>query len=127
MKILVLSRNAQLYSTSALVNAAEARGHEVRVVDYLRCYMNITARNPKIYMDGEELMADAVIPRIGARHTFYGNAVVRQFEMMGVFTLNDSVAIARSRDKLRCCNCSPSAASACRSPASPTTRRRPAS
>jgi ribosomal protein S6--L-glutamate ligase len=101
MKILILSRNALLYSTNALVRAAEARGHEVRVVDYLRCYMNITSRKPTIYVDGEELRADAVIPRIAASHTFYGNAVVRQFEMMGVFTVNDSVAIARSRDKLR--------------------------
>jgi ribosomal protein S6--L-glutamate ligase len=101
MKIIVLSRNASLYSTSALVKAAETRGHEVRVVDYLRCYMNITSRKPRIYADGEELIADAVIPRIAAQHTFYGNAVVRQFEMMGVFTLNESVAIARSRDKLR--------------------------
>jgi len=101
MKILILSRNAKLYSTDALVNAATARGHEVRVVDYLRCYMNITSRKPRIYMDGEELVADAIIPRIAAKHTFYGNAVVRQFEMMNVFTLNDSVAIARSRDKLR--------------------------
>jgi len=101
MKILILSRNAALYSTDALVKAAESRGHEVRVVDYLRCYMNITSRKPKIYVDGEELKPDAVIPRIAATHTFYGNAVVRQFEMMGVFTVNDSVAIARSRDKLR--------------------------
>jgi ribosomal protein S6--L-glutamate ligase len=101
MKILILSRNPKLYSTEALVNAAEARGHEVRVVDYLRCYMNITSRKPRIFVDGEELVADAVIPRIAARHTFYGNAVVRQFEMMNVFTLNESVAIARSRDKLR--------------------------
>lgn len=101
MKIIILSRNAALYSTHALVTAAEARGHEVRVVDYLRCYMNITSRKPRIYVDGEELVADAVIPRIAARHTFYGNAVVRQFEMMSVFTLNESVAIARSRDKLR--------------------------
>lgn len=101
MKIIILSRNAALYSTSALVKAAESRGHEVRVVDYLRCYMNITSRKPRIYVDGEELVADAVIPRIAARHTFYGNAVVRQFEMMNVFTLNESVAIARSRDKLR--------------------------
>jgi ribosomal protein S6--L-glutamate ligase len=101
MKILILSRNAALYSTAALVKAAESRGHEVRVVDYLRCYMNITSRKPRIYVDGEELKPDAVIPRIAATHTFYGNAVVRQFEMMGVFTVNDSVAIARSRDKLR--------------------------
>ena len=101
MKIIILSRNPKLYSTQALVTAAEAGGHEVRVVDYLRCYMNITSRKPRIYVDGEELVADAIIPRIAARHTFYGNAVVRQFEMMNVFTLNDSVAIARSRDKLR--------------------------
>jgi ribosomal protein S6--L-glutamate ligase len=101
MKILILSRNPKLYSTEALVHAAEARGHEVRVVDYLRCYMNITSRKPRIYVDGEQLEADAVIPRIAAKHTFYGNAVVRQFEMMNVFTLNESVAIARSRDKLR--------------------------
>lgn len=101
MKIIILSRNAKLYSTAALVHSAESRGHEVRVVDYLRCYMNITSRKPRIYVDGEELVADAVIPRIAARHTFYGNAVVRQFEMMNVFTLNESVAIARSRDKLR--------------------------
>lgn len=101
MKILILSRNAELYSTQALVNAARTRGHDVRVVDYLRCYMNITSRKPRIYVDGEEIIADAIIPRIAARHTFYGNAVVRQFEMMNVFSLNDSVAIARSRDKLR--------------------------
>jgi ribosomal protein S6--L-glutamate ligase len=101
MKILILSRNPKLYSTDALVTAAIQRGHDVRVVDYLRCYMNITSRKPRIYVDGEELVADAVIPRIAARHTFYGNAVVRQFEMMNVFSLNDSVAIARSRDKLR--------------------------
>ena len=102
MKILILSRNQKLYSTQALVRAAEQRGHDVRVVDYLRCYMNITSRRPSIYYEGEELTGvDAVVPRIGASHTFYGNAVVRQFEMMGVFTLNDSVAIARSRDKLR--------------------------
>lgn len=101
MKIIILSRNSKLYSTDALVRAAESRGHEVRVVDYLRCYMNITSRKPRIYVDGEELSADAVIPRIAASHTFYGNAVVRQFEMMNVFTVNDSVGIARSRDKLR--------------------------
>ncbi len=101
MKILILSRNPELYSTSALVSAAESRGHQVQVVDYLRCYMNITSSKPRIYVDGRELLADAVIPRIAPRHTFYGNAVVRQFEMMNVFSLNDSVAIARSRDKLR--------------------------
>ena len=101
MNLIILSRNPALYSTQALVQAAEARGHKVRVVDYLRCYMNITSSKPRIYLEGEELHADAIIPRIAVQHTAYGNAVVRQFEMMGVFTLNDSVAISRSRDKLR--------------------------
>src|SRR5690606_27055597 len=75
---------------------------EVRVVDYLRCYMNIAARRPTIVYGGEALDFDAVIPRIGASQTFYGTAVVRQFEMMGVFPANESQAISRSRDKLRC-------------------------
>ncbi len=101
MNLIILSRNAALYSTQALVQAAQHRGHSVRVVDYLRCYMNITSSKPRIYLEGEELKADAIIPRIAVQHTAYGNAVVRQFEMMGVFTLNDSVAISRSRDKLR--------------------------
>jgi ribosomal protein S6--L-glutamate ligase len=101
MNLIILSRNAALYSTEALVQAAQNRGHSVRVVDYLRCYMNITSSKPRIYLEGEELKADAIIPRIAVQHTAYGNAVVRQFEMMGVFTLNDSVAISRSRDKLR--------------------------
>ena len=101
MNLIILSRTPALYSTQALVQAAEARGHKVRVVDYLRCYMNITSSKPRIYLEGEELHADAIIPRIAVQHTAYGNAVVRQFEMMGVFTLNDSVAISRSRDKLR--------------------------
>jgi ribosomal protein S6--L-glutamate ligase len=91
-----------LYSTSRLRAAAEARGHTVRVIDYLRCYMNITAHRPTMIFQGDELTdIDAVIPRIGASHTFYGTAVVRQFEMMGVFTANDSQAISRARDKLR--------------------------
>jgi ribosomal protein S6--L-glutamate ligase len=101
MNLIILSRNSALYSTDSLVNAATARGHHVRVVDYLRCYMNITSSKPRIYLEGEELQADAIIPRIAVQHTAYGNAVVRQFEMMGVFTLNDSVAISRSRDTLR--------------------------
>lgn len=101
MNLIILSRNSALYSTDALVQAAIARGHSVRVVDYLRCYMNITSSKPRIYLEGEELKADAIIPRIAVQHTAYGNAVVRQFEMMGVLTLNDSVAISRSRDKLR--------------------------
>jgi ribosomal protein S6--L-glutamate ligase len=102
MKIAVLSRNKKLYSTRRLVEAAEARGHEVRVIDVLRCYMNITSHRPSIHYRGEVLEGfDAVIPRIGASVTFYGTAVLRQFEMMNVFPLNESVAVTRSRDKLR--------------------------
>ena len=102
MRLAILSRNTKLYSTSRLVEAAEARGHEVRVLDVLRCYMNITSHNPTIHYRGEELTEfDAVIPRIGNSVTFYGTAVLRQFEMMNVFPLNESVAISRSRDKLR--------------------------
>ncbi len=101
MRIGVLSRNSSLYSTSRLVEAAKQRGHEVRVVDYLRCYMAITSRRPSVLLLGEPLEFDAVVPRIGATYTFYGTAVVRQFEMMGTFSANESQAIARSRDKLR--------------------------
>ncbi len=102
MKIAVLSRDATLYSTRRLVEACTERGHEVRVLDVLRCYMNITSRRPSIHYKGEALTGfDAVIPRIGASVTFYGTAVLRQFEMMGVMPLNESVAITRSRDKLR--------------------------
>ena len=102
MKIAILSRNRRLYSTQRLVEAAEARGHTVQVIDVLRCYMNITSHRPRIHYRGQELANfDAVIPRIGASVTFYGTAVVRQFEMMNVFSLNESVAITRSRDKLR--------------------------
>ncbi|KAA0875675.1 30S ribosomal protein S6--L-glutamate ligase [Nitrincola tapanii] len=102
MKIAILSRNSKLYSTRRLVEAAQARGHEVRVIDALRCYMNITSHNPQIHYRGEVLEGyDAVIPRIGASVTFYGTAVLRQFEMMSVYPLNESVAITRARDKLR--------------------------
>ncbi|MCW8944619.1 MAG: 30S ribosomal protein S6--L-glutamate ligase [Sedimenticola sp.] len=102
MKIAILSRNAKLYSTRRLVEAAKERGHEVRVIDPLRCYMNITSHRPSIHYRGEILDDfDAVIPRIGASITFYGTAVLRQFEMMGVYPLNESVALTRSRDKLR--------------------------
>jgi len=102
MKIAVLSRNRNLYSTRRLIEAAETRGHEVHVFDVLRCYMNITSMRPSIHYKGEELTGfDAVIPRIGASVTFYGTAVLRQFEMMGVYPLAESVAITRSRDKLR--------------------------
>lgn len=103
MKIAILSRNPKLYSTARLVEAAQQRGHEVSVINPLRCYMNITANRPDIHYRGLSLSdIDAVIPRIGASITFYGTAVVRQFEMMGVFCLNESVAISRARDKLRC-------------------------
>lgn len=102
MKIAILSRNPRLYSTRRLVEAARAREHEVRVLDVLRCYMNITSHRPTIHYKGEHLGGfDAVIPRIGASVTFYGTAVLRQFEMMGVYPLNESVAISRARDKLR--------------------------
>lgn len=102
MKIAILSRNTGLYSTKRLVEAAKARGHDVEVIDTLRCYMDITSTKPMVHYKGRILDDfDAVIPRIGASITFYGTAVIRQFEMMGVFSLNESVAISRSRDKLR--------------------------
>ncbi len=103
MKIAILSRNSSLYSTRRLKEAGISRGHEVAIIDYLRCYMNITSRNPQVIYQGNPLEGvDAVIPRIGASNTFYGTAVVRQFEMMDVFSANESQAISRSRDKLRC-------------------------
>lgn len=101
MKIGVLSRGPGLYSTKRLVEAAEQRGHEAQVIDYLRCYMNITSRRPEVLFAGEALKLDAIIPRIAAQRTFYGTAIVRQFEMMGVYSANESQAITRSRDKLR--------------------------
>jgi|TARA_B100000029_G_C17461729_1_gene918765 ribosomal protein S6--L-glutamate ligase len=102
MNILILSRNKNLYSTGRLVEAGNDHGHNVRVIDYMRCYMNITSRKPTVYYGGESLgKVDAVIPRIGASNTFYGTAVVRQFEMMDSYCLNPSDAISRSRDKLR--------------------------
>lgn len=102
MKIAVLSQKKNLYSTGRLVEAAKQQGHEVRVIDPLRCYMNITSHQPVIYYRGKPLNdLDAVIPRIGASILFYGTALVRQFETMGVFTLNQSDAITCARDKLR--------------------------
>ena len=102
MKIAILSRNSRLYSTVRLVEAARARGHSVRVFDPLRCYMRIAAGKFEMHWKGKALRGfDAVIPRIGASITFYGTAVVRQFEMMGVYTPNDSDSILRARDKLR--------------------------
>jgi ribosomal protein S6--L-glutamate ligase len=102
MKFALLCRNAKLYSHKRLVEAAKARGHDIDVIDHLRCYINITSHKPSVRYRGEELpVYDAVIPRIGASVTFYGTAVLRQFEMMGVYPLNESVGISRSRDKLR--------------------------
>jgi ribosomal protein S6--L-glutamate ligase len=102
VKIAMLARNPGLYSHRRLIEAAEARGHEIDVYNTLLCYMNITAHRPEVRYGGEVLTGfDAVIPRIGASITFYGLAVLRQFEMMGVWPLNESVAIGRSRDKLR--------------------------
>lgn len=103
MKIAILSRRPKLYSTRRLVEEAKKRGHHVKVIDTLRCYMNIASQNSSIHYMGENLEGfDAVIPRIGASVTFYGTAVLRQFEVMGVFPVNGSLAITRSRDKLRC-------------------------
>lgn len=102
MRIAILSRNKKLYSTKRLVEACKDRGHEVDVIDTLHCYMDITSSRPAVRIKGKELPKyDAIIPRIGASITFYGTSVVRQFEMMGTFSINESVAIGRSRDKLR--------------------------
>ncbi|KIN71229.1 30S ribosomal protein S6--L-glutamate ligase [Sulfitobacter guttiformis] len=102
MKIAMLARNANLYTHQRLKEAAESRGHTLDIINTLRCYMNIVSQNPEIYYNGEKLEGyDAVIPRIGASITFYGMAVLRQFEMQGVYPLNESVGIGRSRDKLR--------------------------
>lgn len=102
MRIAILSRNRKLYSTQRLVEAAQKRGHSVSVYDTLKCYMDIATMRPSVKYNGKKLEdLDAVIPRIGASITMYGMAVIRQFEMMGVFQLNESVALGRSRDKLR--------------------------
>jgi ribosomal protein S6--L-glutamate ligase len=102
MRVYILSRNASLYSTSRLVEAGKQRGWEIRVIDYLKCSIEIMKNELKINYRGEELPTpDAIIPRIGASRTFYGTAMVRHFEMMDVFTVTGSLAIKRSRDKLR--------------------------
>lgn len=102
MHIAIMSRNRNLYSTRRLLEAGKARDHEVTVIDPLRCYMNIVPHAPEIHYKGRKLEGyDAIIPRIGASITFYATAVLRQFEMIGVYPLNESVAISRSRDKLR--------------------------
>ena len=102
MNIVVLSRDHSLYSTRRLIEAGESNGHSVRVIDHLKCNLVIERGHPKVIFRGEEIKdVDAVIPRIGASVTFYGTAVVRQFEMMKVFTAVESQALVRSRDKLR--------------------------
>jgi len=102
LKIVILSRNPHLYSTKRLVEAGEKKGHEMLVIDHSKCDLVIEKKNPAIFYKGNRLEhIDAVIPRIGASVTFYGTAVVRQFEMMKVFTAIESQALVRSRDKLR--------------------------
>jgi ribosomal protein S6--L-glutamate ligase len=103
VKLAILSQDAGLYSTSRLKTAAEERGHQVKVVDYMRCYINVSSDSPCVMYAGKRLEDyDAIIPRIGASNTFYGTAIVRQFELMNVLSANGSQAISRSRDKLRC-------------------------
>ena len=102
MNIVILSRNSNLYSTKSLINAGIKRGHNVKVVDHAKCDLLIKQSKPEVHYNGEVLKdIDAIIPRIGASVTFYGTAVVRQFEMMNVFSAVESQAIVRSRDKLR--------------------------
>ena len=102
MKIVILSRNKSLYSTTRLVEAGQKKGHEMLVVDPLKCDIHIEKKDPKIFFNGAPLEGvDAIIPRVGSSVTFYGTAVVRQFEMMKVFSAVESQALVRSRDKLR--------------------------
>lgn len=102
MKIVILSRQPNLYSTRRLAEAGQKLGHEVHIVDHLKCNIEIEKKNPKVYYNGAYLEGvDAIIPRIGSSVTFYGTAVVRQFEMMDVFSTVESQALVRSRDKLR--------------------------
>ena len=102
MKIVILSRQPNLYSTKRLIEAGEIMGHEMLVVDHLKCNIEIEKKSPKVYYNGTYLEnVDAIIPRIGASVTFYGTAVVRQFEMMKIFSAVESQALVRSRDKLR--------------------------
>ncbi|MFQ3235903.1 MAG: ribosomal protein S6--L-glutamate ligase [Paraglaciecola sp.] len=102
MKIAIISRNKKLYSTRRLIEAGQIHGHEIDVIDALHCDIDIVSSRPAIRYNGEELRHyDAVIPRIGASISFYGTSVIRQFEMMGTYSINESVAISRSRDKLR--------------------------
>jgi ribosomal protein S6--L-glutamate ligase len=102
VRLAILSQRESIYSTSRLKEAALARGHDISVINYQKCYVNICANNPAVHYEGKEAGPyDAIIPRIGAKRTFYGTAIVRQFETMGVYSINSSLAITRSRDKLR--------------------------
>jgi ribosomal protein S6--L-glutamate ligase len=102
VKIAIISRNKKLYSTRRLIEAGKLHGHEIDVIDALHCDIDIASNRPAIRYKGEEIdHYDAVIPRIGASISFYGTSVIRQFEMMGTYSINESVAISRSRDKLR--------------------------
>lgn len=102
MRLALMCQQPALYSHQRLIEAARARGHEIEIVNHVKCSINITSTNPGVRYQGRDLPRyDAVIPRIGASVTFYGCAVLRQFEVMGVYSLNESVAITRSRDKLR--------------------------
>jgi ribosomal protein S6--L-glutamate ligase len=102
MNIIILSKGTANYTTKRLKETARQRGHQVRVVNYTKCYMTIERGKPVVYYKGQPLEGyDAIIPRIGQSYTKYGSAVVRQFEMKGVFTTSSSIAIVRSRDKLR--------------------------
>ena len=101
MKLGILSQDIRLYSTSRLYESAKDRGHDTEVVSYLRCYMNIAKAKPRVFFQGRQMNFDVVIPRIAATWTFYGAAVVRQFELTGTLSANSSSSISRSRDKLR--------------------------
>lgn len=103
MKIAILATNPHLYSHKRLKAEGEAAGHEIKIINPLYCYMNVAASNPKVHYRGGEPLPhfDAVIPRIGASNTYYGTAVLRHMETMGMYTLNESIAISRSRDKFR--------------------------
>ena len=102
MKIVILSQNPNLYSTKRLLEAGKEKGHEMQIIDHSKCDLIIEKKKPGLIYQGKELEGiDGVIPRIGASITFYGTAVVRQFEMMKVFSAVESQALVRSRDKLR--------------------------
>ena len=127
MKIALLARNPHLYSHRRICEAARARGHDIEVLNTLRVSINITSRRPMLYYRKRRLEDfDAVIPRIGASITFYGLAVLRQFEVMGVYPLERIRRHrARAATSSAACSCLPAAASGCRSPPTPTIRSRP--